>query len=236
AARAQFEANAVYQHPKPAKLLYRLHEKRARHDRKRKRDSNKSQPAQQQRWYEFMSLVQVLTEFGYLYDYDPTQRGEAASAIRGDNELWLAIAMQSGHFDDLDPHHIAAAVSALVTETPRSGTYARLYGSDVVQDVLHELRSDRRLLVRAQRQHNVEAPIWLERKLAGLVENWALGMEWDELVASTSLDEGDLVRLMRRTLDFLSQVPHIPHLTSELKENAKRSRQLLDRFPISEVI
>lgn len=233
---AQLSTNAVYLHPKPAKLLLRLHEKRARYERQLKRQGRASHPSQQQRWDEFMALVAVLTEFDYLNDYKPTRRGEVAAAIRGDNELWLAIAMQSGAFDDLDPHHIAAAVSALVTEKPRSGTFVRPFASDPVQDTLGQLRSDRRALIRVQRQHGVEAPIWQERKLAGLVEHWALGMEWPELVGSTSLDEGDLVRLMRRTLDFLSQVPHMPHLPASLKENARRSRQLLDRFPISEVI
>ncbi|MEM9511313.1 MAG: DEAD/DEAH box helicase [Cyanobacteria bacterium P01_E01_bin.48] len=235
AAYALLQTNPVYLHPKPAKLLYRLHEKRTRYERKLDRQEA-PHPNQHQRWNEFMALAEVLTEFGYLYDRQPTQRGAAAAAIRGDNELWLAIAMQSGAFNDLDPHHIAAAVSALVTEKPRSGTFVRLHASDIVLDALHELRGDRRLLIRTQRQYGVEAPIWLERKLAGLVEHWALGMEWHDLVVGTSLDEGDLVRLIRRTLDFLSQVPHIPHLPTELKANARRARQLLDRFPVSEVI
>ena len=42
----------------------------------------------------------------------------------------------------------------------------------------------------------------------GLVEAWAKGTDWSDLIANTSLDEGDVVRIMRRTVDLLSQVPY----------------------------
>jgi hypothetical protein len=50
------------------------------------------------------------------------------------------------------------------------------------------------------------------------------------------LDEGDVVRIIRRTLDFLNQIPYAPHLSEELKRNAMRAIHLIDRFPIREVI
>ncbi|MEM8715682.1 MAG: DEAD/DEAH box helicase, partial [Cyanobacteria bacterium P01_G01_bin.4] len=87
-----------------------------------------------------------------------------------------------------------------------------------------------------QRQYEVFVPVWLERKLSGLVEQWALGMSWEELTAGTNLDEGDLVRLLRRTLDVLSQLPHVPHIPGELKDNARRAVTLMDRFPVSDVM
>lgn len=67
------------------------------------------------------------------------------------------------------------------------------------------------------------------------MEQWALGVDWPELCTHTSLDEGDIVRMLRRTLDILSQIPHAPHTSEGLRQNAKRAQQLMDRFPISEV-
>ncbi len=67
-----------------------------------------------------------------------------------------------------------------------------------------------------------------------LVEQWALGVEWLELCANTSLDEGDVVRILRRTLDFLSQIPHVPYISGELKSSARQAIHLLDRFPVNE--
>ena len=70
----------------------------------------------------------------------------------------------------------------------------------------------------------------------GIVEQWALETEWADLCSNTSLDEGDLVRILRRTLDFLSQIPYIPHAARSLKDNAVRAIGLLDRFPINETV
>jgi superfamily II RNA helicase len=82
----------------------------------------------------------------------------------------------------------------------------------------------------------VVLPVWLEYDFVGMVEQWALGVDWTDLYTRTSLDEGDVVRILRRTLDFLSQIPHVPHLPEALKRNAIRAIQLIDRFPVSGAI
>lgn len=61
-------------------------------------------------------------------------------------------------------------------------------------------------------------------------------MEWTELCRNTTLDEGDVVRIARRTLDLLSQIPHIPYLPNSIRQNANRAMQLIDRFPVNEAI
>jgi hypothetical protein len=40
----------------------------------------------------------------------------------------------------------------------------------------------------------------------GLVESWAAGASWQEVMADTSLDDGDMARLLARTADMLKQV------------------------------
>ena len=66
----------------------------------------------------------------------------------------------------------------------------------------------------------------------GLVEQWALGGDWQELCENTSLDEGDLVRLLRRTVDILWQIPQTPGISGYLITTAKEAIALLKRFPI----
>jgi len=187
-------------------------------------------------WEEFLHLIEILQRFGCLDELLPTHLGQIAAAVRGDNELWLGLALASGEFDNLDPHHLAAAVAAIVTETPRPDSWVRYTLSAQVEEALAGLRSTRRQLFQLQRRYNVAFPIWLEYDLVALVEQWALGVEWSDLCSNTSLDEGDVVRLLRRTLDLLSQVPHIPHLAEPLQRNAYRATQLLDRFPVNEVV
>ncbi|MFM2429553.1 MAG: hypothetical protein RLZZ511_766 [Cyanobacteriota bacterium] len=190
----------------------------------------------QQRWQEFLALIEILEHFGCLEDFTPTKLGEATAAIRGDNELWLGLALMSGEFDHLGPHHLAACCAALVVEVSRPDTWTRYGLSEQTLEALESLRGLRRQVFQQQRRRQILLPVWFELDLIGLVEQWALGTEWLELCENTSLDEGDVVRILRRTLDFLSQIPHVPHASRELKDNAVRAMQLIDRFPINETV
>lgn len=190
----------------------------------------------QRHWEEFLSLIEILQHFGCLDQLVPTALGQVAAAIRGENELWLGLVLASGELDNLDPHHLAASAAALVTETPRPDSKVRFDLSNEVGEALAKLRGIRRQMFQLQRRYNVALPIWLEFELIALVEQWALGMEWVELCDNTTLDEGDVVRILRRTLDLLSQIPHVPHLPEALKRNAHRAMQLIDRFPVNEVL
>ncbi|MEB3340375.1 DEAD/DEAH box helicase [Okeania sp.] len=187
-------------------------------------------------WQEFLNLIEILQYFGCLHGVKPTNIGQACAAIRGDNELWLGLALMSGALELLDPHHLAAACAGLVTEISRPDSWTRYELSVEVQEVLASLRGLRQQLIQVQYRYGAALPVWWERDVIGLVEQWALGVEWQELVASTSLDEGDVVRILRRTLDFLSQIPHVPHLSDVLQRNACRAMQLIDRFPVNEVV
>lgn len=190
----------------------------------------------QHRWQEFLCLIEILQHFGGLDGLSPTPLGQTAAAIRGENELWLSLALRSGELDPLDPHHLAAACAALVTESSRADTWTHFPLSSPVEAALAGLRAPRRRLFQLQRRYGVILPVWLEHEMIGLVEKWALGMEWSELCAGTGLDEGDIVRLLRRTLDFLSQVPHIPHISSNVRQNAYRATRLIDHFPVNEAV
>ncbi|BAZ31686.1 DSH domain-containing protein [Cylindrospermum sp. NIES-4074] len=190
----------------------------------------------QRHWEEFLSLIEILQHFGGLDNLVPTTLGQIAAAIRGENELWIGLVFASGELNNLDPHHLAAAAAALVTETPRPDSKVRFDLSNEVTAALEKLKGIRRQMFQMQRRYNVALPIWLEFELIAIVEQWALGMEWIELCENTTLDEGDVVRLLRRTLDLLSQIPHVPNLPDSLQRNAYRAMQLIDRFPVNEVM
>ena len=211
-------------------------------------------------WKEFVNLMEILQYFGCLKlvaadaersdsevkvdemersrgaaeQWKPTPLGEVAAAIRGDNELWLGLALASGELDQLEPQHLAAACAALVTEVSRPDTWTRYDTSREVEVTLGELRGIRRELFKLQRRYQVGLPVWLEPDLVGIVEQWALGEDWKELCNGTSLDEGDIVRVLRRTVDFLSQIPHTPYLPRSLKDNAQLAIRAIDRFPVKE--
>ena len=185
-------------------------------------------------WEEFLNLMAILEAFGGLENNQPTNFGKMAAAIRGENELWLALALGSGEFDHLQPHQFAAACAAIVTEISRPDTWTRYHTSDPVVESLDGLRSIRRQMFQQQRHYQVTLPVPLEWNLIALVEEWALETEWNELCQNTSLDEGDVVRILRRTLDILSQIPHVPFLPDTVKSTARQAAYLLNRFPVNE--
>ncbi len=191
---------------------------------------------QAQHWQDFLNLIEILRESDCLQDLTPTPKGLAASAIRGDNELWVGLAIVSGELDNLEPPDLAAALAALVTETPRPDTWVKYAPPEATLEALYNLRHVRRQLFQLQNRYKVSLPIWLESDLVGIIQNWALGVSWVELCSKTSLDEGDVVRLLRRTVDILSQIPHVPHATVNLQNNAIAAIRMLDRFPVNEAV
>jgi superfamily II RNA helicase len=197
-------------------------------------------------WEEFLNLIKVLQEFGALEEYSPSFLGQAAATIRGDNELWLALVFVSGELEHLEPHHLAATVCALITETPRADVWCDFPPPPEVLEVLGvkqspsknsettstSIREIRTRLFQAQRRHGVSLPVWREYELVGLCEQWALGMDWNDLCESVSLAEGDIVRMLRRTVDVLSQIPQIPNISSTLSNNAREANSMMKRFPV----
>lgn len=230
---AQLEAHPAHQWGNHQSLL-RLQRRELKLQTQISDRQSKLEQQSQHHWQAFLDLLEILQHLGGLQGLTPTPLGQAAAAIRGENELWLGLALRSGELDALDPHQLAAACAALVTEVSRPDSWTHYQLSEPVETALANLRSLRRQLFQHQRRHGVVLPVWLEFELVGLVEQWALGTEWPELCAHTSLDEGDIVRILRRTLDLLAQIPHVPHLAPELQKNAARAIQLLDRFPINE--
>jgi len=59
---------------------------------------------------------------------------------------------------DLDPHHLAAATAAVVTETPRPDSWVHALSPEV-EEALAGLRSTRRQLFQLQRRYNIALPL-----------------------------------------------------------------------------
>lgn len=232
---AQLQDHPLRRHGDPVNLIKRYNRRTELQADINDRQA-KFRKYQAQHWQDFLNLIEILRESDCLNDLTPTPKGLAASAIRGDNELWVGLAIVSGELDQLEPQDLAAVMAALVTETPRPDTWVRYSPPEASLETLYNLRHIRRQLFQLQNRYKVFLPIWLESGLIGIVQQWALGVPWLELCSNTSLDEGDVVRLLRRTVDILSQIPHVPHVSIELQRNAIAAIRMLDRFPVNEAL
>ena len=185
-------------------------------------------------WETFLSLMEILQQFGCLDALDPTEIGRTVAALRGDNELWLGLALMSGHLDDLSPADLAAVFEAISTEVNRPDLWSGFPPPPAAEEALQDLSGLRRELLRAQERQGVVVPAWWEPELMGLVDAWARGAEWTDLIANTSLDEGDVVRIMRRTVDLLAQVPYCEAISEQLRSHARQALHAINRFPVAE--
>ena len=263
------DTHPLQKHKNPQRIIENYHQRLMLRGELEKRqiEYQRLQSRQSYYWQEFLDLISILQELEALDGFSPTPLGEAAATLRGENELWLGLVFMSGKFNHLAPHHLASAVSGLITETLRPDTWTHYNPAPEVLAVLRPgldltlmtlvLRSGinlslplstilfliyycdrtnlwelRRKLIQTQKRHEINIPLWLEVDLLGLIEQWALGGTWDELCSNTSLDEGDLVRILRRTIDLLWQIPQAPRVANGLKENARKAVSLMKRFPI----
>ena len=239
----EIDCHPVQQVDNPNQLLKKYQKRLQLRDKLHKTQIKyqKQKSNQSYYWEEFLNLIDVLQEFEALKEYSPSFLGQAAATIRGDNELWLALVFVSGELEHLEPHHLAATVCALITETPRADVWCDFPPPPEVLEVLgvnkstessSAIREIRTRLFQVQRRHGVGLPVWREYGLVGLCEQWALGMNWQDLCDSVSLAEGDIVRMLRRTVDVLSQIPQIPNISSTLSNNAREANAMMKRFPI----
>ncbi len=185
-------------------------------------------------WETFLSLIEILQHFGCLDDLVPTEMGMNIGILRGDNELWLGLSLMSGHLDELEPSDLAAVCGAISIEVNRPDLWSAYPPPFEAEEALTELSGIRRELLRAQEQGHVSIPIWWETELMGLVEAWVRGVSWTDLISNTSLDEGDVVRIMRRTIDLLSQIPYCQLISEQLRNNARKAFKSINRFPVCE--
>lgn len=238
AVEAKLDNHPLKQWGTPSKLIKRHKRREALRSQLNGRQTSYREH-QTHHWREFVHLIEILQTFNALDRYTPTPLGQAAAAIRGDNELWLGLVLRSGVLETLDPQDLAAAVYTLISEPPRSDSWTNYPPAIAAAEALAELHSLRSDLIKCQYSYKIALPVWLEPEViefTGIVEQWALGVEWTELCENTSFDEGDLVRILRRTVDFLSQIPHVPHVSDTLKNNARRAIYLMERFPVIELV
>lgn len=185
-------------------------------------------------WDTFLALIEILRFFGCLDDLEPSDIGRTVASLRGDNELWLGLALMSGHLDELEPAELAAVLEAISTEVNRPDLWSAFNTPPAAEEALHDLGGIRRELLRQQERAAVVMPLWYEPELMGLVHAWAKGTSWNDLISGTSLDEGDVVRIMRRTVDLLAQIPYGEALSEQLRVKARLALKAINRFPVCE--
>ena len=183
-------------------------------------------------WNKFLSHRAVLMDYGYIKDDYPTERGVTISQIRSENELFLAQVIFSGVLDGLTPAELASVICAITTEDMRADLYSQLPLSPNVRKKLNKIKDIRRDLDKKQKNHDVEDPMYINGYYSPLIEMWATGSEWDDIIDQVDMGEGDIVRCFKRVIDVLRQFCTISNIPEDLVFTAREAIELIQKSPI----
>ena len=216
---------------------YRM-EKRARKNELRLKEINKNiDQIEHYYWNEFMKLKNILDKLGYLKNNVPAEKGITAASLRGENIVLIAEALLNSDFSKLSSGEFAACISSLAIDESRPRTFTKARHSYHVDDVFISIQKIVRNLIKLQRDNGVEISVNVNPLLSGLIQMWCKEeTQWEDLLRSTNLDEGDIVRAARRTIDLLRHIKNAPSIDPKITKLAKDALELMDKQPVREMV
>ncbi len=182
-------------------------------------------------WNNFLAHRSVLTQFGYLKDDYPTDKGVTTSQIRSENELFIAEIIFSQVLENLTPAQLAAVVCAITTEDLRIDI-PYLPISEPVRKTLNAIRNIRRKVEKVQNSNSVEDPMYINPYFSSLIELWVEGAEWSTVTEQIDMGEGDIVRSFKRVVDVLRQFTTISNVPEALVFTAREAIEKIMREPV----
>ena len=181
-------------------------------------------------WHRFQERVEVLQSFGYLTpSAHLTEDGEWARLIRIDHSLLITELIRAEAFTGADPALLTGVMASIAHDDDRPGAFPRI--STGLSSLLGQVRK------RAENLSPYDDPPLLRADVAALAERWIADptLTWIGLCRLTTMAEGDIYRLLARTLEFLSQI-HTLHATHpSLADSASKAIALIRRGVLEEL-
>ncbi|MDE3226053.1 MAG: hypothetical protein KGN30_11655 [Nitrospirota bacterium] len=181
-------------------------------------------------WHRFQSRTEVLQQLGYLTPAcQLTEIGEWARLIRIDHSLLITELIRADAFSGIEPQVLAGIMSSIAHDDDRPGAFPRI--SPGLASLLGQVRH----LAESLEPH--EDPPLLRADIAAVTERW-IGdptLTWIGLCRLTTMAEGDIYRLLARTLEFLSQIHTLRETHPGLADCASRAIKVLRRGVLEEL-
>jgi superfamily II RNA helicase len=181
-------------------------------------------------WHRFQERVDVLEKFGYLTAHAQlTPEGEWARLIRIDHSLLITELIRAEAFTGADPSVLTGIMASIAHDDDRPGAFPRI--STGLSSLLGQVRK------LGESLSPYEDPPLLRADVAALAERWIADptLTWIGLCRITTMAEGDIYRLLARTLEFLSQIHTLKTTHPGLADSASRAIALLRRGVLEEL-
>ena len=181
-------------------------------------------------WHRFQNRVEILQKFGYLTPQGQlTPEGEWARLIRIDHSLLITELIRAEAFSGADPAVLTGVMASIAHDDDRPGAFPRI--SMGLSSLLGQVRK------LGESLSPYEDPPLLRADVAALAERW-IGdptLTWIGLCRLTTMAEGDIYRLLARTLEFLSQLHTLRGTHPGLAESAAKAIALIRRGVLEEL-
>lgn len=143
--------------------------------------------------------IKILKSLGYIQDDALTERGLFATHIYS-NEILITEIFSSDLYKQLSDMELNILIAAVIYE-PRRKDYFTLKNSGRTVDHIMKVISSRSYIIKNINKLHV-------KRMTRVIGDFTEGVEFKDLLELCSLDEGDLIRLIRRVIDMLRQVAH----------------------------
>lgn len=181
-------------------------------------------------WHRFQSRTEVLQQLGYLTSgCQLTEVGEWARLIRIDHSLLITELIRAEALSGIEPQVLAGIMSSIAHDDDRPGAFPRI--SPGLASLLGQVRH----LAESLEPH--EDPPLLRADIAAVTERWIgdPNLTWIGLCRLTTMAEGDIYRLLARTLEFLSQIHTLRGTHPGLADCASKAIKALRRGVLEEL-
>ena len=150
-----------------------------------------------------------------------------------ENELYISEIVKDQILEGLQPSELASVICALVTEEQNNNSdMPSLPISRNVRAALNRIKEVKRRIFLLQRDYDITKDMYLNSCYSPLVELWILETPWEDVVAQGGVNEGDLVRTFKRTVDILRQLTLLSAASEELKMTAKSAIKSILKEPV----
>ncbi len=147
--------------------------------------------------YHFQKYCEKLTKLGYLSDGRLTEKGEFASQIYSD-EILIGELFATDFHKQLNKYQTLLLIAAVCYEGRERTQFHRKFPTQDAHRLQHFLRNH----PYAQKDKRFEEII----DLTAIIQPLYSGENLFEIVKNTSLQEGDVIRLLRQALDRTRQI------------------------------
>jgi superfamily II RNA helicase len=169
----------------------------------------------------------ILKQLGYIHAGQLTEKGHFAKKIHG-YELPISELFGYGALEDLSVRQLGIFALAAVFE-PRAGASKRKFKDDEIRELQRMTTAAIRGIQRFEKKMQLS---YLSKKffydLSDSMTNWMKNEAFDKILQKLQIDEGEVIRYYRMSIQILREMLETP-AADQLKKKIRQAIGLIDR-------